>query len=47
MPTNLPEGWNYDAVYGELPRGATDARFNLLAGLLLLITAWLLRRRLA
>jgi hypothetical protein len=33
MPTNLPEGWSYDAVYGELPRGATDARFNLLAGL--------------
>ena len=47
MPTNLPEGWSYDAVYGELPRGATDARFNLLAGLLLLISAWFVRRRLA
>ena len=47
MPTNLPEGWRYDAVYGELPRGATDARFNLLAGLLLLLTAWMLRRRFA
>jgi Ca-activated chloride channel family protein len=47
MPTNLPEGWSYDAVYGELPRGATDARFNLLAGLLLLLSAWMLRRRLA
>ncbi len=47
MPTNLPEGWSYDAVYGELPRGATDARFNLLAGLLLLLSAWLLRRRFA
>jgi Ca-activated chloride channel homolog len=47
MPTNLPEGWNYDAVYGELPRGATDARFNLLAGLLLLMSAWFVRRRLA
>src|SRR6185503_2008231 len=47
MPTNLPEGWSYDAVYGELPRGATDARFNLLLGLLLLFSAWLLRRRLA
>jgi Ca-activated chloride channel family protein len=47
MATNLPEGWSYDAVYGELPRGATDARFNLLAGLLLLLSAWMLRRRLA
>jgi Ca-activated chloride channel family protein len=47
MPINLPEGWSYDAVYGELPRGATDARFNLLAGLLLLLSAWMLRRRLA
>jgi Ca-activated chloride channel family protein len=47
LPTNLPEGWSYDAVYGELPRGATDARFNLLAGLLLLLSAWMLRRRLA
>ncbi len=47
MPTNLPEGWNYDAVFGELPRGATDARFNLLAGLLLLLSAWFLRRRFA
>lgn len=47
MPTNLPEGWNYDAVFGELPRGATDARFNLLAGLLLILSAWFLRRRFA
>jgi len=47
MPTNLPEGWSYDAVFGELPRGATDARFNLLAGLLLLMSAWFVRRRLA
>jgi hypothetical protein len=34
-------------VFGELPRGATDARFKLLAGLLLLLTAWMLRRRFA
>jgi len=47
MPTNLPEGWTYDAIYGELPRGATNARLNLLAGLLLLLSAWFLRRRLA
>jgi len=47
MPTNLPEGWSYDAVYGELPRGATDARVHLLGGLLLLLSAWMLRQRLA
>jgi Ca-activated chloride channel family protein len=50
LPTNLPEGWNYAAVFGELPRGATDARFNLLLGALLLAAAMLAfgaRRRLA
>jgi Ca-activated chloride channel family protein len=45
LPTNLPEGWNYEAVYGELPQGATDSRFNVLAGLLLLLTAFGLYRR--
>lgn len=45
MPTNLPEGWNYDAVFGELPQGATDSRFNLVAGALLLLAALLLGRR--
>jgi len=50
LPTNLPEGWTYEAVFGELPRGATDARFNLLLGALLLLAATLVfgvRRRLA
>jgi Ca-activated chloride channel family protein len=41
MPTNLPEGWTYEAVFGELPRGATDARLNLLVGALLLAAAML------
>lgn len=51
LPTNLPEGWSYDAVFGaqggELPQGATDSRANLLAGaiLLLLATFLLLRQR--
>jgi Ca-activated chloride channel family protein len=45
LPTNLPEGWSYDAVFGELPQGATDSRLHLLAGLLLLLTAFLLYRR--
>lgn len=50
LPTSLPEGWSYDAVFGELPRGATDARFNLLLGMLLLAAAMVAfgaRRRLA
>ncbi len=50
VPTNLPDGWTYDAVFGELPQGATDARFNLLFGVLLLLTAALafgVRRRVA
>jgi Ca-activated chloride channel family protein len=45
IPTNLPEGWTYEGVVGELPRGATSLRFDLLAGLLLLLLAALLWRR--
>lgn len=41
VASNLPEGWNYEAVFGELPRGATGARFDLLAGALLLLIAGL------
>jgi Ca-activated chloride channel family protein len=50
LPTNLPEGWTYAAVFGELPQGATDARFNLLLGALLFaaaLVAFGARRRLA
>ncbi len=50
LPTNLPDGWTYDAVFGELPRGATDAPFSLLLGALLLLAAILafgMRRRFA
>lgn len=39
VPTNLPEGWEYDKVFGELPQGATDSRWNLLAGFLALLLA--------
>ena len=39
VPTNLPEGWSHEAVFGELPQGATDARLHLVAGLLLLAMA--------
>jgi Ca-activated chloride channel family protein len=48
VPTLLPEGWEYDKVFGELPRGATDSRFALASGALAFVVAWLLvliRRR--
>src|SRR3984893_1886423 len=42
VPTLLPEGWEYDKVFGELPRGATDSRFALVTGALaLLLTSML------
>ena len=42
MPTNLPEGWEYGAVFGELPQGSTDSRFHLLIGVLMMIIATLM-----
>ncbi|HZN86634.1 MAG TPA: VWA domain-containing protein, partial [Burkholderiales bacterium] len=45
LATNLPEGWTYEGVFGELPRGATGMRFDFLAGALLLLLAGLLWRR--
>ena len=39
LATNLPEGWVYEGVFGELPRGATSLRFDLLVGALLLLLA--------
>ena len=39
IPTRLPEGWEYEKVFGELPRGATDSRFALLTGMLALLLA--------
>ena len=44
QPTNLPVGWNYEAVFGELPRGATNSRFDLLVGALMMLAAMLLAR---
>ncbi len=40
LPTNLPEGWSYDAVFGGA-QTATPATLHLLAGLVLLAIAWL------
>jgi Ca-activated chloride channel family protein len=55
LPVNLPEGWSHEAVFGpqqtdfalagRLPQGATDSRFNLLAGALALLFAALLFRQ--
>ncbi len=42
VPSNLPAGWTYDKVFGELPQGATNARFNLLVGVMALALAALL-----
>jgi Ca-activated chloride channel family protein len=53
LPTQLPEGQSYEAIfggapqadtlpYGRLPQGATDSRFQLLAGALTLLLAALL-----
>jgi Ca-activated chloride channel family protein len=39
VPTNLPDGWEYDKVFGELPQGATDSRFAMLTGAMLLLFA--------
>ena len=42
MPTNMPHGWDHQAVFGELPRGATDSRWHLLLGSALLALAFAL-----
>jgi Ca-activated chloride channel homolog len=58
VPVNLPDGAVQEAIFGEpqrdlqgeLPKGATDARFNLMLGLMLLMLAslmWRARRRAA
>ena len=39
VPTNLPEGWNHEAVFGQLPQTATAAELNMLIGLLLMLAA--------
>ena len=39
VPTNLPEGWNHEAVFGQLPKTATSAELNMLIGLMLLLAA--------
>ncbi|MCB1055231.1 MAG: VWA domain-containing protein, partial [Acidobacteria bacterium] len=43
VPTELPAGWNHEAVFGSLPQGATAGRAYLLGGLLLILAALVLR----
>ena len=48
VPINLPEGWNHEAVFGQLPQTATPAELNMLIGLMLLMIAsgfWLQAKR--
>jgi len=50
VPTNLPRGWNYEAVFGGLPQTATAAQLHRLIGVVLLLLAsvfYVLRRRVA
>ena len=39
MPTNLPHGWSYPHVFGQLPRTASAAPWHTLVGVLLLLLA--------
>ena len=39
LPTNLPHGWSYEAVFGELPRTATAAPLHAALALLSLALA--------
>jgi len=44
VPTNLPQGWNSNKVFGSLPESATLAPLHLLLGLLGLLAGWLARK---
>jgi Ca-activated chloride channel homolog len=44
VSTNLPHGWSYEGVFGELPRTATNAPLDLLVAFLALALAAAVRR---
>lgn len=44
VPGHFPAGWSPHGVYGELPKGATDARWHALMGALALMLFALARR---
>ena len=41
MPVNLPTGWEYEKVFGQLPQTATGSELFLIRGMLLLVTGLL------
>ncbi len=41
MPVNLPAGWEFEKVFGQLPQTATEAELYLIRGILLLFTGLL------
>jgi len=48
VPTNLPHGWQYDAVFGQLPQTATTGPLHAIFGLVAIMLAallWCLRAR--
>jgi Ca-activated chloride channel family protein len=48
IAANLPSGWTYEGVFGQLPQTATPLRLNALVGLLALVLAaalWTAARR--
>jgi Ca-activated chloride channel family protein len=45
VPTNLPQGWKYEKVFGRLPQTATPAGLHLLIGLIALGAGFLGRIR--
>jgi Ca-activated chloride channel family protein len=48
VPTNLPDGWDYAKVVGELPQTATPKALHVLIGVLALLLAtlcWLLQSK--
>jgi Ca-activated chloride channel family protein len=42
MPVNLPQGQNYQKIFGQLPQTATPAELHLLIGFVLLLLVWLI-----
>jgi Ca-activated chloride channel family protein len=44
VPTILPAGWQYEKVFGTLPKGGTPGRMYLLTALLALVLGILIRR---
>ena len=43
VPTNLPQGWNAQKVFGALPQTATPAPLHLILGMLSLLIGWLIK----